>query len=133
MDLALIADLAAIVYLVVTVIAVAFQLALALGAPWGEYAMGGRYPGRFPPFLRLLAVAQAIILSLLAFIVLSRAGLVVPEATADQPNVAFFPVLVSGLSLWMNLKSPSAKERRTWVPVAAVMVVSSLVVALATR
>lgn len=133
MDLALIADLAAVVYLVVTVVAVGFQLALALGAPWGEYAMGGRYPGKFPPVMRLLAVAQAVILSLLAFIVLSRAGLVAPEATASQPNIGFFPVLVSGLSLWMNLKTPSAKERRTWVPVAAVMLVSSLIVALATR
>lgn len=127
MDLA---DLAALVYLVATVIAVGFQVALALGAPWGEYTLGGRYPGRMPPVMRLIAVAQAVILGLLAFLVLSRSGLVVPEATADQPNVIWIAVLVSGVSLWANIKSPSAKERRTWIPVAAVLVASSLVVAL---
>ena len=127
MDLA---DIAAIVYLVVSVIAIGFQLALALGAPWGEYAMGGRYPGVFPPMMRLLAVGQAVILGLLAFLVLSRAGLIVPEATTEQPNVIWIAVLVSGASLWANLNSKSVKEKRTWVPVAAVMVISSAVVAL---
>lgn len=31
------------------IVVAAFQLALALGAPWGEMAMGGKFTGRFPP------------------------------------------------------------------------------------
>jgi hypothetical protein len=130
MHLPVLADVAALVYLAMTVVAVGFQVALALGAPWGQYAMGGRFPGRFPPTMRLLAAVQAVILSLLALIVVSRAGLIVPEATADRTAVAWFPVVVSGASLWMNLNTPSAKERRVWVPATAILTVSSLVVAL---
>lgn len=47
-------------FLIAAAGSIAFQLALALGAPWGEYAMGGRYPGRFPPGLRLAAVSRRI-------------------------------------------------------------------------
>lgn len=36
----------------------AFQLALALGAPWGTYVMGGTFPGSFPPAMRAAARRQ---------------------------------------------------------------------------
>ncbi len=125
-------DLAAIAYLMLTVAAVGFHIALALGAPWGELTMGGRHPGVLPPVLRLVAAGQAIILSLLAFIVLSRAGLVLPEATADSPMIVWFPVVVSGFSAWLNLTTPSRRERRIWAPVTIAMFVASLVVAIST-
>jgi hypothetical protein len=70
---------AAIIYTIVTAGVVGFQLALALGAPWGAYAMGGAYPGRFPPALRVAAVVQAVLLGLMAGVVLARAGLMLPE------------------------------------------------------
>ncbi len=73
MDLA---DLAALAYLAATLVVVGFQVALALGAPWGAYAMGGRFPGRFPPRMRLLAVVQTVVLGLLALVVLESAGLI---------------------------------------------------------
>ena len=34
-----------VVFLVLTAIGALFQLALALGAPWGAYTLGGKYPG----------------------------------------------------------------------------------------
>jgi len=46
---------AAVVYAFFSAVACLFQLALALGAPWGKLAMGGAFPGRFPPKLRILA------------------------------------------------------------------------------
>ncbi len=49
----------AILNAVVTAGAVAFQLALSAGVPWGEYAMGGAYPGQYPPGLRVAALLQA--------------------------------------------------------------------------
>ena len=39
-----IASVAAIIYAAITVGVVVFQLALAAGAPWGAYAMGGASP-----------------------------------------------------------------------------------------
>ena len=51
------------------------ELALAAGAPWGEYAMGGAFPGQFPPALRAAALVQVAILAVWAAVVLARAGL----------------------------------------------------------
>lgn len=55
-----IAVLAALAYVLATIVVVAFQVLLALGAPWGSNAMGGRFPGRFPPAMRVLAVVVAM-------------------------------------------------------------------------
>ena len=109
---------------------VAFQLALAAGAPWGEYAMGGAYPGRYPNRLRVGAVVQAILLGGLAIVVLSAAGLLLPDIVATWPWLAWVPVVVSALAVVLNAASRSAGERRIWVPVAVALLVTSLVVAL---
>ena len=127
MDLA---TLAALVYLAATLVVVGFQLALALGAPWGAYAMGGRFPGRFPPSMRLLAVVQAVVLGLLALVVLASAGLISIGLT-EWPWLIWLAVAVSAVSVVMNAASRSPAERRLWVPVGLVMLASSLVVALA--
>ena len=121
---------AAIVFALVTAFAVAFQLALALGAPWGEYAMGGRHPGRYPGEMRVAAVGQAALLAALAVFVLSAAGLVLPTMAETLPLLIWAVVVFSAFSLVVNAISPSARERRIWVPVAIVMLVSSLIVAL---
>ena len=107
--------------------AIGFQLALAAGAPWGAYAMGGRVTGRFPPPLRVAAVVQAVVLAALAAVVLARAGLL---DLGLAPWGIWVVVAFSGLSLAMNAASRSAGERRLWVPVASVMLLSSVVVAL---
>jgi hypothetical protein len=122
---------AAIAFAVATAIVVAFQVALALGAPWGRYAMGGAYPGRFPARLRVGALVQAILLVVLAVIVLSDARLVLPELAANYPWLIWLAVAFSGVSAVLNAITRSAVERRIWLPVAIVMLVSSLVVALA--
>ncbi len=123
-------DLAAIVFAAVATGVVAFQLALAMGAPWGAYAMGGSIPGRFPTPLRIAAVVQAVAIGFLALAVLSVAGLAVPDLAANLPWLAWVAVVISGLAVILNSISRSAGERRLWVPVAVVMLLSSLVVAL---
>jgi hypothetical protein len=125
-----IATIAALMFALVAGGVVAFQLALALGAPWGAYAMGGAYPGRFPPPLRVAAVAQAVVIGLLAVVVLSAAGLVLPDLAAAVPWLVWVPVVVSAVAVVLNSISRSAGERRIWVPVAMLLLVSSLIVAL---
>ena len=126
-------DVAAVAGLVFAIVAggvIVFQLALALGAPWGEYAMGGAFPGRFPPRMRVAAVVQAILIAVLALVVLSAAGLVLPELAIAYPWLVWVAVAVSALAVVLNAISRSAGERRIWVPVATVLLLSSLVVAL---
>jgi hypothetical protein len=106
---------------------VAFQLALAAGAPWGAYAMGGMFPGRLPPSLRVAAFAQAALIAAMALVVLSRAGLVFP-GWAGRRRV-WLVVAFAAVSLVLNLITPSAGERALWAPVALLLLVSSTVVA----
>jgi hypothetical protein len=120
----------AVLFALVTLGVVVFQLALALGAPWGEYAMGGRYPGTMPRAMRVSAVGQAALLAALAVYVLSAAGLVLPSMARTLPGLIWAVVAFSALSLVLNAITPSAGERRIWVPVAIVMIVTSLIVAL---
>ncbi|MEK4110124.1 hypothetical protein ABIC86_002354 [Paenibacillus sp. DS2363] len=38
----------AIAFTFLILIVILFQVALAVGVPWGEYAMGGKFPGKYP-------------------------------------------------------------------------------------
>lgn len=120
---------AALAFAVVTGGAIAFQGALALGAPWGEYTMGGAYRGSLPPRLRVAAVGQALVLAVLVLIVLSKAGVVDVPVVRDLPWLPWVAVAFSVVSLVLNAISRSPSERRIWVPVALLMLASSVVVA----
>lgn len=122
--------IAALLFTSVTLGAIAFQLALAAGAPWGAYAMGGRFPGRMPPAMRTAALGQAALLALLILIVLAAAGLAQVPIVSGLPSLIWLVVGFSALSLALNAASRSPGERRIWVPVAVVMLGSSLVVTL---
>ena len=121
---------AALVFAAVVAAAVGFQVALALGAPLGAWALGGRYPGRLPASLRVAAVVQAFVLALLALLVLSAADVIGGDVVASVPWLVWLPVAFSAISLVLNLVTPSSGERRVWAPVAAVLLVTSLTVAL---
>jgi hypothetical protein len=121
---------AAIIYAVVTLGIVAFQIALAAGAPWGAYAMGGAFPGQFPPELRIAALVQAVILVGLAVIVLARAGLVLPRWARVSRWLVWVAVAFATLSLILNLITPSEGERAIWAPTALVLLITSVIVAL---
>ena len=64
--------ISAILYTIISAGVILFQIVLAAGAPWGEYAMGGAFPGQFPPALRIAALVQAALLAGMAAIVLAR-------------------------------------------------------------
>jgi len=122
--------LAARIYTIVSVSVIAFQIALALGAPWGAYAMGGAFAGQFPPELRFAAIVQAVILAGLASVVLARAGITLPTWSRMSFWLIWAVVAFSALSLVLNIITPSAGERAIWAPVAFIMLVSSVIVAV---
>jgi hypothetical protein len=123
----------AIIFTALTAGVVAFQLALALGAPWGSYAMGGAYPGVYPPAMRLAAVVQAALLTLIALVVLSRSGLALKRWSRASAWAIWFVVALSALSVLLNAITPSAGERAVWVPVTLLLLLSSLTVAIVAR
>jgi hypothetical protein len=123
-------SVAALLFALMCLLVIGFQLGLALGAPWGAAAMGGRYPGRFPASLRVAAVVQAVVLALVALVVLADAGVVGPLLDGDAPLLVWVAVAVSAISVILNAITRSVTERRLWLPVAVVMLLSSLVVAV---
>ena len=121
---------AAILYSIFTAFVFVFQIALAAGAPWGAYAMGGAFPGQFPPALRVTAILQAVLLAGMAGVVLARAGVALPRWARASRWLIWFVVAFSALSFVLNLITPSAGERALWAPVAFLLLASSAVVAL---
>lgn len=107
-----------------------FQFMLALGAPWGEMAMGGRFPGRLPPFMRIVALVQIPLLAFLAIIILVRAGIVYNSHLEFAKIAIWVVVAISFVATVLNMITPSKKERWLWAPVSLVLLISSTYVAL---
>jgi hypothetical protein len=125
-----IARAAAVLYAAVSAAVVAFQVALAAGAPWGAYAMGGVFPGQFPPALRIAALVQAAVIAGMAAVVLSRAGILLVRWSRVSRWLVWVVVAFTVVSLALNLITPSAAERAIWAPVALLLLASSAVVAI---
>ena len=120
---------AALLYAVICAGVVAFQIAMAAGAPWGAYAMGSASPGQYPPALRIAALVQAALIVGMAAIVLSRAGLILAGWSRVSRWLVWVVVVVTAVSLVLNLITPSAGERALWGPVLLILLASSVVVA----
>ena len=121
--------MAALLYTIISSGVVAFQIALAAGAPWGAFAMGGAFPGQFPPALRIAALIQAALLVGMAAVVLARADLILPRWSRISRWLVWIVVAFAALSLILNLITPSAGERAIWAPIAFLLLISSSIVA----
>ena len=119
----------AYIFSVLTAAVVSFQLALALGVPWGEMAMGGKFPGRLPPQMRVAAVVQMVLLVLIALVVLTRAGLMLSEYFEFSKLAIWFVVAFCVVGTILNTITPSKKEKMLWAPVTVALLVCSFVVA----
>lgn len=119
-----------IIFCFFILIVVLFQLALALGAPWGEYAMGGKYPGKFPPKIRVAAVIQLLILVAFGIIGMIRSGLILSSFYDFSAKAIWFVVGFFVLGTFMNLITPSKKERNIWAPITFILLLTSLRLAL---
>jgi len=124
--------IAAWLYSIVAAGLILFQLALAAGAPWGEFAMGGTFPGQFPPTMRVAAVLQAAVIVGIVTVVLARAGISFTGWVRRTRWLIWVVVGYGAIGLILNLITPSTGERALWVPVALVMLVSSVIVARGT-
>jgi hypothetical protein len=124
--------LTAVIFSALCVLVGLFQFALVLGAPWGEYTMGGRFPGKLPPKMRLAALFQIIILFTIALIVLIRSGVVVNQFYDVSKTAIWFVVFFFVIGSILNILTPSKKERAIWGPVNILLLIISVIVALST-
>jgi hypothetical protein len=101
----------------------AFQAALALGAPFGRAAWGGKST-HLPTGLRVASAVAVAFWALAAAVVLARAGLdavFVPDVVARWGT--WILVLVLPVGAAMNAASSSPWERFLWAPLALVLAV----------
>jgi hypothetical protein len=114
---------------------VAFQAAVAAGAPWGSLTQGGGVTGTLPATGRVIAAISVLVLAALAVGLLARAGWPVmrwvPRRVASV--LASVATCYAGLGIAMNLASPSAGERALWTPVSAVVCGCGIVILATTR
>lgn len=111
------------------IIVILFQIALALGAPWGQYAMGGSFPGVYPVAMRVAAAGQALFLVFWAAIILARAGLAFARLQKMARRLIWLFVILSSLATLLNAITPSGPERAIWLPVSAGLLLCTLAVA----
>lgn len=120
----------AAVFLLLAAIIAVFQLVLALGAPLGEYTMGGKFPGKLPNAMKIAALVQIIILFFFAAIVMAKAEIAF-ESLQNMARIGiWFIVAFFVFGVVMNISSPSKKERMIMGPANVIALISTLVVAL---
>mgnify|MGYP001228324553 CR=1 FL=1 len=119
----------AILFTVLIGVLCLFQLALALGAPWGRLAWGGQHEGRLPVAHRVGSVVGILVYACFAVLALDRSGAVdvVPDAVSQVGMWVVFGVLALGAL--MNLISRSKPERYAMTPVALALAILAFCIA----
>ena len=107
-----------------------FQLALILGAPLGKYAWGGAH-AVLPVKLRVGSLISIILYGIFAAIILSKAGLIDIIGRESIVNIGIWMLTVYfGTGVVLNGISRSKAERNVMTPVALVLAVCCLLVAI---
>ncbi|HKL42810.1 MAG TPA: hypothetical protein VJ962_09565 [Clostridia bacterium] len=119
----------AILFAILTGIVMIFQGCLAAGLPWGEASMGGKFPGKYPPKMRVVAVINIFLLAFFALVVLIRAELLLPQLFQFSRIAIWFIVVYSAIGTVLNTITPS-KIERIWAPVAGLQLITSILIAI---
>lgn len=123
--------LVAILLAAVLALLVVFQLALALGAPWGRLAWGGQHAGVLPRGYRIGSAVTLLVYAAIGMVPLDLAGVIDVLPNGVALVLAWVIFAVFALSLVLNAISRSKLERAVMTPVASVLTVLAFLVALA--
>ncbi len=114
----------AIIYCLMILGVIGFQVALILGAPWGRVTQGGQTEGPLPRSGRGVAAVSILVLVGIALGVLSADG-----HWPGWPSwTGWAAVVVNAVSMVLNWITPSAAERKLWGPIMTVMLGLALAV-----
>ena len=96
-------------------------MALAIGAPWGVAAWGGRHSGVLPGQLRVASGVAAVVLAGVAAVAAGR-----PFSGRGRRPVLLGMGVYAGVGIVANGISPSVVERAIWAPLSALGAVLAL-------
>ena len=127
----MIATISAVFLVVTTLVVTVFQIALASGAPWGEYAYGGTKTGKLPTGFRINSVVSAFVMLAISGHYLAQLGVFEPILDpAGNSVVNWVLVGFTGLAALANNATRSKKERMVWGIPTIFMFLAALAVAL---
>lgn len=110
----------------------AFQIAMALGAPWGALASGGGHEGQLSPVLRIGSGIAGGSLLWMALVVLARGGVTMPITPVPARRLKAFTWTIAGFMVFntvANLASQSSSEQLLFAPITALLAVLTVLVA----
>ena len=127
----MLATISAVFLVVMTLVVTVFQIALASGAPWGEYAYGGTKTGKLPTGFRINSVVSAFVMLAISGHYLAQLGVFEPVLdSAGNSVVNWVLVGFTGLAALANNATRSKKERMVWGIPTILMFLAALAVAL---
>jgi hypothetical protein len=122
---------AAYILVAVQIIVSLFQLALVLGAPMGEYTLGGQTQGKLSAKLRAVSAISLLLNLAIAGHYLAQTGTIQTLLPSDLNQIANWALVAFTASgLVMNSISRSKKERNMWVPVLLLSLTCAVIVAI---
>jgi hypothetical protein len=124
----MIVTISVIVFAILTGVLGLFQLGLTLGMPWGEASMGGKFPGKYPPKMRVISLINSFVLGFIGIIVLIKADLLFPQYKSFSNMAINFVVVFSAVAIILNATTP----RKIWLPVAVVLLITIIIVTFIT-
>ncbi|MDP2288205.1 MAG: hypothetical protein Q8M73_06530 [Actinomycetota bacterium] len=112
-----------------------FQLAIVLGAPWGEFTQGGANEGSLPAAGRAIAGVSLVLLAAMSLVLLARVGAGPLRSAAPRllAVLGWVTVVYFGLGIVLNLATPSTGERMVWAPLTAVIFILALIAMIRSR
>lgn len=123
-------EIAAIIACIILAGLSAFQAALILGVPIGKYAWGGQH-NTLPRHLRIASGISIILYAIFAAFILSKANLSPIVVSQTVVNIATWVLAIYFcIGVPMNAISRSKPERNLMTPVALVLAIATLTLAL---
>jgi hypothetical protein len=101
----------------------AFQAALVLGAPWGEFTQGGGTSGTLTTSGRIVAAVSCVLLMVMAGAILGRVGQGLFRLLSSRVKtvLAWFTTVYAVAGVVLNLITQSTAERALWAPVSILL------------
>ena len=121
------------VFICATLLAIVIIMSILLicGLPLGEFSMGGRFGKVWPPKIRLIGVTQ-LLTQVFALYIILAGGAIAPyfvNLTVTRVICYVFSVLFFG-NTFMNIISPSKKEKFVMTPMSLAAAVCFLITAI---
>ena len=110
---------------------IVMSILLICGLPLGEFSMGGRFGKVWPPKIRIIGISQ-LLTQIFALYIILAAGSIVPffiNYTVTRIICFVFAVFFFG-NTFLNIISPSKKEKFVMTPMSLISAVCFLITAI---